>query len=92
MLARTGQEISELRDRIYDITGRLYTLERSLPATPEMRIAVQRRLSGAPGGHAGRVAGSDHHEIDALRPEGAGRFFRHAIIGDDALRALDLAD
>lgn len=39
-----------------------------------------------------RVAGSDHHEVDALRPEGAGRFFLHAIIGDDALRALDLAD
>src|SRR5271157_782259 len=48
MLARTGQRISELRERIYAITGRLYELEESIPATPEMRIAVPRRVKENP--------------------------------------------
>ena len=33
---------------VYAITGRLYDLEESIPATPEMRIAVPRRLKEAP--------------------------------------------
>ncbi|MGO8759069.1 MAG: sugar phosphate nucleotidyltransferase [Terracidiphilus sp.] len=45
MLARTGQKISELRERVYAITGTLYDLEEGVPATPEMRIAVPRRLN-----------------------------------------------
>ncbi len=45
MLARTQQKISQLRQRVYDITGRLYSLEDSIPSTPEMRIAVPRRLA-----------------------------------------------
>jgi phosphomannomutase/CTP:molybdopterin cytidylyltransferase MocA len=53
MLARTGQRISQLLERVYAITGRLYFLEESLPATPEMRIAVPRRLKEAPSGHIG---------------------------------------
>jgi phosphomannomutase/choline kinase len=48
MLARTGQKVSELLDRIYAITGRLYFVEESLPATPEMRIAVPRKMKEAP--------------------------------------------
>jgi phosphomannomutase/molybdopterin-guanine dinucleotide biosynthesis protein A len=44
MLARTGQSISQLLDQVYAITGRLYAEEASLPATPEMRLAVPRRL------------------------------------------------
>ncbi len=48
MLARTGKKISELREMIYEITGRLYTLEAGVPATPEMRIAVPRRLAAEP--------------------------------------------
>jgi phosphomannomutase/CTP:molybdopterin cytidylyltransferase MocA len=54
MLARTGQKISELRDRVYAITGPLYDLEEGIPATPEMRIAVPRRLKEAPSSHIGR--------------------------------------
>ena len=53
MLARTGQKISQLLERVYAITGRLYDLEESLPATPEMRIVVPRRLKEAPCGHIG---------------------------------------
>jgi hypothetical protein len=44
MLARTGQIDSELRRRVYDITGRLYSEEANLPATPEMRIIIPQRL------------------------------------------------
>jgi phosphomannomutase/choline kinase len=44
MLARTGQKISQLRDRVYGITGRLYAVEDNVPATPEMRVAIPRRL------------------------------------------------
>jgi phosphomannomutase len=54
MLAKTGQRISELRDRVYAITGPLYDLEEGIPATPEMRIAVPRLLKEAPTSHIGR--------------------------------------
>ena len=54
MLARTGQRISELRERVYAITGPLYDLEEAIPATPEMRIEVPRRLNQAPSSHIGR--------------------------------------
>ena len=48
MLAKTGQRISQLLDRVYALTGRLYQAEESLPATPEMRVAIPRRLCEAP--------------------------------------------
>ncbi|MFV0635052.1 NTP transferase domain-containing protein [Demequina sp.] len=53
MLARTGKRISELREMIYEITGRLYTEEAGVPATPEMRVAVPRRLEADPLTHIG---------------------------------------
>jgi phosphomannomutase/choline kinase len=53
MRARTGKKISELRSTVYDLTGRLYTLEETFPATPEMRIAVPRKLREAPCTHVG---------------------------------------
>jgi phosphomannomutase len=48
MLARTGRTLSELREEILAITGRLYTLEAGVPSTPEMRVAVPRRLEAEP--------------------------------------------
>jgi phosphomannomutase len=54
MLARTGKRISELREMIYAITGRLYSLEAGVPSTPEMRVAVPRRLEAEPLTHVGR--------------------------------------
>jgi phosphomannomutase/CTP:molybdopterin cytidylyltransferase MocA len=54
MLARTGQRISELRERVYALTGTLHDLEESIPATPEMRIAIPRRLSEGQHTHIGR--------------------------------------
>jgi phosphomannomutase/molybdopterin-guanine dinucleotide biosynthesis protein A len=53
MLARTGKRISELREMIYEITGRLYPLDVSVPATPEMRVEVPRRLASEPLTHVG---------------------------------------
>jgi phosphomannomutase/molybdopterin-guanine dinucleotide biosynthesis protein A len=47
LLARTGRRIDELLEEVYAITGRLYSGERSLPATPDMRLAVPRRLEAA---------------------------------------------
>ena len=44
MLARTGKKISELREEIYAITGRLYSVEESAPATPEMKVIIPRQL------------------------------------------------
>jgi phosphomannomutase/CTP:molybdopterin cytidylyltransferase MocA len=54
MLAKTGQKISQIRDRVYQLTGRLYQAEESIPATPEMRVAIPRRLREAP---SDRIAG-----------------------------------
>ena len=53
MLAKTGQKVSELLERVYALTGRLYYVEESLPATPEMRIAVPKRMKEAPSSHIG---------------------------------------
>jgi phosphomannomutase len=44
MLACTGQRISQLRRRVYDLIGHLYGAEVNLPATPEMRVAIPRLL------------------------------------------------
>jgi phosphomannomutase/CTP:molybdopterin cytidylyltransferase MocA len=44
MIARTGKHISQLLQEVYDLTGRLYTVEENVPATPEMRIVVPDRL------------------------------------------------
>jgi phosphomannomutase/CTP:molybdopterin cytidylyltransferase MocA len=48
MLAITGRKISQLRNEVYAITGRLYTLEQNLPATSEMRVVLPRRLQAQP--------------------------------------------
>ena len=48
MLARTRDRISQLLKRVYEITGHLYSLEDSIPSTPEMRVAVPRRLAQKP--------------------------------------------
>ncbi len=54
MLAKTGKSISALREAIYEITGRLFTLEVGMPATPEMKIIIPQRLV--------------KHPIDAIGP------------------------
>jgi len=71
MLARTGQKISPLLERVRALTGRLYDFEESLPATPEMRIVVPRRLKEAPCEQIGPypVIGISHMDGTKLRLE-----------------------
>jgi phosphomannomutase len=45
MIARTGKRISELRQAVYGLTDRLYGVEDNVPATPEMRVVIPRRLA-----------------------------------------------
>ncbi len=44
MLARTGKCISEIQEEVWKITGRLYGLEESLQATPEMRVRIPKLM------------------------------------------------
>jgi alpha-D-glucose phosphate-specific phosphoglucomutase len=44
MLAKTGEKVSTLLSRIWERIGRLYAVERNLPATPEMRALFPRLL------------------------------------------------
>jgi phosphomannomutase/CTP:molybdopterin cytidylyltransferase MocA len=71
MLARTGERISPLLERVRSLTGRLYDFEESLPATPEMRIVVPRRLKEAPCSHIGPypVIGTSHMDGTKLMLE-----------------------
>ncbi|HLH08913.1 MAG TPA: sugar phosphate nucleotidyltransferase [Terriglobales bacterium] len=67
MLARTGQKISELLERVYAISGRLYTLEEGIAATPEMRIDVPKRMKEAPTSHIGPYKVIDISHIDGTK-------------------------
>jgi phosphomannomutase/choline kinase len=53
MIARTGKRISQLREQVYELTGRLYAVEENVPATSEMRIVIPRRLAEAEIAHIG---------------------------------------
>ena len=67
MLAKTGQTVSRLREHVYGLTGRLYDREESLPATPEMRLTVPRRLQDAPAGHLGPYPVSRISHADGVK-------------------------
>jgi phosphomannomutase/choline kinase len=48
MLARTGKKISEIQAEAWKISGRLFSHEENIPATPEMRVAIPRQLIESP--------------------------------------------
>ncbi len=48
MLALTRRGIHELIDEIYQITGRLYSIEMNTPATSEMKVIIPKRLRKNP--------------------------------------------
>jgi len=48
MIAKTGKSISQLRETVYGLTGRLYAVEANIPATAEMKIVIPRRLAESP--------------------------------------------
>ena len=67
MLAKTGQKVSELLERVYGLTGRLYFVEESLPATPEMRIAVPKRMKETPSSHIGPYKVTNISHMDGTK-------------------------
>jgi len=48
MLARTSKHISEMQQEAWKITGRLYSLEESIPATPEMKATIPKLMKESP--------------------------------------------
>jgi len=67
MLARTGQTVSQLLETIWKLTGRLYFEEETIPATPEMRVAVPKRMKQAPLTHVGPYAVLKTLHIDGTK-------------------------
>jgi phosphomannomutase/CTP:molybdopterin cytidylyltransferase MocA len=68
MLACTGKTVSQLRDEVYGLTGRLYSVEDNVPATSEMRVIIPRRLAEADLSRVGpyavrRVSHLDGHKF-----------------------------
>ena len=48
MVARTRLKVGELQEKVWALTGRLHAAEENMPATPEMKIAIPKRLKLAP--------------------------------------------
>ena len=102
MLARTGQKIAPLLERVRALTGRLYDAEESLPATPEMRIVVPRRLKEAPCGQIGSYPVIGVSQMDGtklmlendnwalLRFSGTEPVLRLAVEADSPAKAQEL--
>lgn len=67
MIARTGKKISELREMVFGLTGRLFVVEENLPATPEMRIVIPRRLAEAEITHVGPYKVQDASHLDGVK-------------------------
>jgi len=104
MLARTGKRISELREMVYEITGRLSTEESGVPATPEMRVTVPRRLQADPLTHIGPYPVVSISHLDGtkillendnwalLRFSGTEPILRMAVEADSPEKATELMD
>jgi phosphomannomutase len=67
MLARTGEHVSQLLARVYGLTGRLVAREESVPATPEMRVAVPKRLREAAVSHIGVAPVVHISQMDGIK-------------------------
>jgi alpha-D-glucose phosphate-specific phosphoglucomutase len=104
MLARTGKKISELLKHVRAITGRLYFVEETVPATPEMRIAVPKRMKEAPTSHIGPYPVIHVSQIDGtklflendnwalLRFSGTEPILRLTVEADTPQKAQELID
>lgn len=67
MLARTGKSISELREMVYELTGQLYALEENIPATPEMRVLVPKRVAETEIRHIGAHKVERISQMDGIK-------------------------
>jgi len=104
MIAKTGKKISELREIVYKLTGRLYDAEEAFPATPEMRIAVPKKLRETPSTQIGpykvvRISYMDGTKLYLendnwvlLRFSGTEPVLRLAVEADSPAKATELLD
>ena len=69
MLARTGEKVSRLLERVFGLVGRLYMGELNLPATPEMKVLFPRHLRQI---SVKEIAGSP---VDKISAEDGFKFF-----------------
>ena len=104
MLARTGKTIGELRTAIDAITGPLVMLDDGVPATPEMRVAVPRRLEATPLTHVGPYPVTGVSHLDGtkillendnwalLRFSGTEPVLRMTVEADDEAKAREMLD
>jgi len=104
MLARTGKTISQLRAAIDEITGHLVMLDDAVPATPEMRVAVPRRLEATPLTHIGPYPVVSVSHLDGtkillandnwalLRFSGTEPLLRMTVEADSEAKALEMLD
>ncbi|HEX9115121.1 MAG TPA: NTP transferase domain-containing protein, partial [Anaerolineae bacterium] len=104
MLAVTGKHISALQEIVFGITGRLVTVEDSLPATADMRIIVPQRIKAliAAGrtplpvvkvtGHDGLKVYFEHDNWALLRFSGTEPLVRVVAEAGTAEQARELAD
>ncbi|HEU5399777.1 MAG TPA: phosphoglucomutase/phosphomannomutase family protein, partial [Terriglobales bacterium] len=67
MLARTKRKVSGLMEDLRTVTGDLCFLEEVLPATPEMRVAIPRRIAESTATHVGRYRVLDVSNIDGTK-------------------------
>jgi len=67
MLARTGRPISRLLAEVLAITGPLEQLEAGVPATPQMRVEVPRRMRAATPSQIDGVAVTDVSTMDGIK-------------------------
>jgi phosphomannomutase/molybdopterin-guanine dinucleotide biosynthesis protein A len=67
MLARTGRTISELLAHVKGLTGELHTLEAAVPSTPDMRVAVPKRLAAEPLTHIGPYPVVEVSHLDGVK-------------------------
>ena len=102
--ARTGKTIGELRTAIDAITGPLVMLDDGVPATPEMRVAVPRRLEATPLTHVGPYPVTGVSHLDGtkillendnwalLRFSGTEPVLRMTVEADDEAKAREMLD
>ena len=67
MLARTGATIAQLREKVYAITGRLYAVEENMPATPEMRVLIPKRVAETEITHIGNYTVEHISQMDGIK-------------------------
>ncbi len=75
MLAKTGERISQLLERVYAMTGHLYAVETNVPATPEMRVILPRHLDALIEQHAAEPIRIGPYPVERISTLDGTKFF-----------------